>query len=697
MANQAGEWDEDTSTPKRKKEAQRWVLREWIAIGIEKNNSLEGAGSITFKLRKPPMFKEIPILSIAPWELDESEQWTLMQILLNTLRERGIVSFDGFGIEHDDDIFKPRNQAYYFRRADSGKYIISWEPAKNYKNKRLHFLRKLLLEKGFSEKDATKEALQALKKIGDCIFDENGPLNRLFESGLQSRQETNLFRLKPQWWEVSLAIEQEIFKCGICGTVSSESLYGLCPMSGCSGKMAAYNLEDRNNNHVYSIAMNMNPIPLSISEHTAQLSKENAATVQEEFIKGKKNILSCTTTFELGVDVGDLQFAFLRNMPPNPGNYVQRAGRAGRRADNAAIIVCYAQRRTHDYAYFDNWEKMVNGNVRPPTVQINNPKIIRRHIHAEALAAFYKEYPTDFEDKLGSLFNPDEDKTEKLKKLLSGHPDALKEKIQRIVPPDLHEGIGVEDWKWLDNKSENEEITRETFFARLEHAREDVQNDWELLKKARDTAFNDHKGYEGEKYKKQLDTLRTRSLLGKLGTYGLMPKYGFPTEVVELKMRSSSKESSGIELERDMKLALSEFAPGNQVVANGKLWTSQGIVLPMGERRLHEFRFWHCSDCNFFKAEKYVATENKSDAVILCHCSPPQEQSPARYIYPEFGFTTATESGKQIGDDRPPFRSYSNTFFHDEGDNPEFLPIPTFKKVRFNKSSHGWIHVINKG
>ena len=70
--------------------------------------------------------------------------------------------------------------------------------------------------------------------------------------------------------------------------------------------------------------------PLRIKEHTAQLSKDQQKNYQQAFIDKKINALSCSTTFEMGVDLGDLETVYLRDVPPSPANYVQRAGRAGR-------------------------------------------------------------------------------------------------------------------------------------------------------------------------------------------------------------------------------------------------------------------------------------------------------------------------------------------------------------------------------
>ena len=89
-------------------------------------------------------------------------------------------------------------------------------------------------------------------------------------------------------------------------------------------------------------------------EHTAQLMSDEAADVQQEFVRGEVNALSCSTTFELGVDVGELQSVVMRNMPPTTANYVQRAGRAGRRTESAALVLTYAQRRSHDLSRFQD-------------------------------------------------------------------------------------------------------------------------------------------------------------------------------------------------------------------------------------------------------------------------------------------------------------------------------------------------------
>ncbi len=698
MADKAGEWDEESSSTSRKKDAGRWILREWIAT--DRRLALEGAGCVVFSLRKPNLFSTIPILSDTPWNLNQEEQWVLVQVLLDTIRYQGIVSFDDDdgvfnGIGHDDAIFTPRNVACYLRGANSNssKRIYAWEPARNHSNKRLDYLCRVLRKRGVAKDQAREYAFSALKEIWGAINHPNGPLGKLFERVTHSN-ESNLLRLKPNWWQARLADDKAIYRCDICGTVTAFALNEVCPMSGCAGNVKPHPVELRRGNHYYNLFTSMVPIPLKVSEHTAQLTKEKAFKAQQDFISSEVNMLSCTTTFEMGVDVGDLQAVFMRNMPPSPGNYVQRAGRAGRRADNAAIIVSFAQRRTHDFAYFENWRRMVQGAVRPPTIHLDNIKIIRRHIHAEAMAEFFKQNPEIFSDKLESLFDPSSSRSDELKGYLAKRPEHLKARLKRIIPSSLHTTLGIDNWEWLDGQGMNEEDKRECFIERLSNAARDVHGDWKALQHAEETASQQKKHKSADFFSRQLTTLKKRSLLGKLGTYGLMPKYGFPTEVVELKIRSSGKESGEVELQRDMKLALSEYAPGNQVIASGKVWTSQAVVLPGSNRKLHEFHYWHCDACRFFSAKNIVSTGVQSAPSESCYCGNSIEAK--IYIYPEFGFSTAASNGSgNVGDERPSMKSYSEIFFHDDAAESAFIPIAGFPKISYREASQGWIHVIN--
>lgn len=76
-----------------------------------------------------------------------------------------------------------------------------------------------------------------------------------------------------------------------------------------------------------------------MEEHTAQLRADQAERFQEAFRRGEIHVLSSSTTFEVGVDLGDLNTVFLRNVPPEPFNYAQRVGRAGRRVGSVGSAI----------------------------------------------------------------------------------------------------------------------------------------------------------------------------------------------------------------------------------------------------------------------------------------------------------------------------------------------------------------------
>ncbi|GAI85929.1 unnamed protein product, partial [marine sediment metagenome] len=133
------------------------------------------------------------------------------------------------------------------------------------------------------------------------------------------------------------------------------------------------------------------PSVLRVEEHTAQIDKEKAREFQREFKAGKIHVLSSSTTFELGVDLGDLDIIFLRNVPPEAFNYAQRVGRAGRRSGFPGFAITFCRRNPHDlYHYAKPDERILKGTVRPPVISLRNEKIITRHIAATALSYFFR-------------------------------------------------------------------------------------------------------------------------------------------------------------------------------------------------------------------------------------------------------------------------------------------------------------------
>lgn len=152
------------------------------------------------------------------------------------------------------------------------------------------------------------------------------------------------------------------------------------------------------------------PVSILAAEHTAQLSSAQAnevfsKTEEHELLFQDVNlgpddhgrdrpaidVLSCTTTMEVGIDIGSLSGVALRNMPPARANYQQRAGRAGRRGNAVATVVAFGSADSHDEHYFTYPDEMIRGNVADPTLAMDNYEIIRRHVTAYLLQRYHQD------------------------------------------------------------------------------------------------------------------------------------------------------------------------------------------------------------------------------------------------------------------------------------------------------------------
>lgn len=679
-----GVLDENTDAYARKIETLKWLTRELTDAGHMQG--LEGLGMLRFQLVRPRGLSAPPPLLAPPWNLTEDEAWELVEQLLDTARRRGGVRFPD-GVEPTDDFFAPRNRPYFLsRQLSEGRTsrpygLQGWLPRRG-ANTRTELLEKLLRRTAPDLNDGARrtEAIRVLDGVWQWLtgkswenawYKENKP-----DDGI-------VYQLKAGSWAWSAVGDDEtVWRCGRCRHIAPRSLRGLCPVYGCDGEVEPVSVAELQgaNQHYRYLYRHLSPAFMNVEEHTAQWNSDAAAEIQKGFIDGKVNILSCSTTFELGVDVGALNAVLMRNVPPTTANYVQRAGRAGRRSHTAAFALTFAQRRSHDLAYYKDPARMVGGQVRPPVIAIQNPEIVRRHMASVLIAAFLRRCADDLDrfatrDKLrvGSFFMPDDDLPtgpELLAQYVTERPEAVRDALLRIVPPPLHAELRLDDWGWLDR------VTNPDGTGAMDVAAAMIREDIELFHKLAEEAagtLNQKELGRARYFLAVENTIRRRDLLNEFSRQGVLPKYGFPVDVVPMVTEHIQIENAAkIELQRDLRLAISEFAPGSQIVAAKTVWTGGGLQ-KQPNRELVLVSFAICESCGRFNRKTGEET-----AGLCAGCGRPLRSESGRsgiLVKPEFGFVAAPpDKSVRPGETRPP-RSYTSQVYFDSRRKPDHLSL----------------------
>lgn len=645
-ARAAGHFPSAMGAIEIKQEIHQWVMGELITL--ETRQSLEGLGLMAVGLRRD---SRVPLRGFTSLGLTEDEAWSMLNVLSKTARMQGAMS-PLERVDIKDERFAPRNTTVRMRStgSDAKKQVISWNPSgrPGTSNSRIVFLNKVLSKLGSSTSAAA---------ILDGCW-------KLFESSEYLTVQSDR-TLGPvfQFDHTRLALREgrssSWFMCDTCRVLTADSVLGICPNARCVGVLEPFVVPEvvDDTNHYRVIYQSMNSAPLSAQEHTAQWDAKEAAKIQRQFIDGKVNVLSCSTTFELGVDVGDLQSVVMRNMPPKTANYVQRAGRAGRRAASAALVVTYANRTAHDLAKYQDPASMIAGQMRIPWVPVDNARIARRHAHSIALAAYFRyraERDGETWRQAGPFFSPptagQESPASRVRRFLDPVPAHVDAALRTALPPEVQSEIGVHDGSWVH-----------VLIDLLDGVQKEVEADVKIYNEQIEEAARERKFSLGKKLTDTLRTIESRELLGFLANKNILPKYGFPVDTVELRtLHATDSIGRQLELGRDLGLAIYEYAPGNQVVAGGKVWTSRGLRRVPG-RELVPLQYRVCEACKRFESGHVL------DASTACPTCSSAFKPIRRLVRPEFGFIADREV-KDVGTAPPERRWHGDSYVEDAGE-----------------------------
>jgi hypothetical protein len=619
-----------------------WVMAEVLAT--DDRQSLEGLGLISVALYRDPRWRApSPLLQLG---LTEDEAWAFLQELVRTLRQQGAVTMPE-DVPPNDEIFVPRLGPIRARLSgpEAIRKVLSWLPGRG-TNRRVDYTRRVLAALG---RETDEEAI--LKGVWGFLTRTETPVDWLTsatESGLGQVYQIDHECLRLSW----VNPEAPVYQCAICRRVTPFSVRGVCPALGCEGSLEEFvPPAEQDRDHYRTIYRSMNAVPMVAKEHTAQWVNTEAAAIQHQFVRGEINALSCSTTFELGVDVGELQAVMLRNMPPSTANYLQRAGRAGRRSGAAALVVTYAMRRSHDLTRFNEPEVMIAGQVRAPYVPLNNARIDRRHAQSVAMAAFFRWLfeSTGRIDRRAGEFFLHQDGNEPSVSLVSGFltpvPPEITEALVRILTSDVAAELDLESGDWA-----------QLLIDHLERVRKELDDQVNIMRELELRASTEGKHALAQRYQRVGKTLRERDLLGFLANRNILPKYGFPVDSVELRTNFGTGKSKGglLDLSRDLSQAIYEYAPDAEIVAGGNLWVSRGIYRLPG-RDLLEYYYHVCKRCGGFRYG-IESADNKCQ-----YCGEVAQTAVRRLTIPEFGFVAAPEPTKP--GPRPPRRTWSGDVY----------------------------------
>ena len=644
------------------------ILKE--ALTDEKRLSLSGVGLVKWFVKIPDNFSVPDVMRSPPWNFANDEARRLIGYLLDQLRPRGAMNLPAGTDEipgWNDVSFWPQ-RAYCIGSPGKRPNVSQWDNSQSAPVR--HFLPRLLPNAALSE-DQKQSAATALM---ECIWKA---LRSYTNDPLLSRGEVNgTFRLDPRWLRIKPAGPDEIWECDTCATLTGHNIRNVCPRNRCPGILSPVNRLHLEENHYRILYENADlPPTLKSEEHTAQIDRDKAWQLQEAFKNGGIHLLSSSTTFEVGVDLGDLEAVFLRNVPPESFNYTQRVGRAGRR-DTPGLALTYCRRNPHDLYHYENpIERMVNGTVNPPRLRMTNEKIILRHMVAAALSAFFRDNQKRFKSVENFIVDWSSPRAASDLSIFCGSNSDLKESLRQIVPVDAHSSTGLRNDIWIDKIA-----GPQSRFTKMEA---EVCSDYIVMDDAKRRLIREEpKGWTGKvgQLVRRMETIAGEKTLNFLSRKAVIPKYGFPVDVVELDTQSRDSNPTGVTLQRDLSQAIAEYAPGGKVVANKLEWESCGVKAVTD--KAYPIRYYQCDDARNFKQW------NEGDSSV--------PRGSRKYLVPEFGFVTPLFKKPTEPRGRAQRLYTTRPFFHGFGADAQ-PETNTIHGVRVTKALPGTLVILCEG
>ncbi|MBD2317383.1 DEAD/DEAH box helicase [Phormidium tenue] len=416
-------------------------------------------------------------------------------------------------------------------------------------------------------KDARAKLRKYIDKCADVCGISPQKLKESLWSAICSEGKHYYLKLDPRHLSVRVAIQDDpVWQCEICQCPHLHISGGVCTncladLPSTSNKTCA-DLYERN--YYATEAVNKRqPIRLHCEELTGQTDDQaerqrhfrnivvDVDTQSRNFIPQVDTIdlLSVTTTMEVGIDIGSLMAVVMANMPPMRFNYQQRAGRAGRRGQPFAISLTLCRGRSHDEFYYRHPEKITGDPPPVPFLSMSQVEIIQRLLAKECLRRAFIAADVRWWDS--------------------------------PKPPDSHGEFGtVKDWHEQDNRRQKVQEWLETSLEVTAIANA-------LLIGVQNVDIAQLENYiRQDLFKKVTECINNLELTGdgvaeRLAEGGVLPMYGMPSRVRDLYHHDPSRKQKVATIDRDLDLAITEFSPSAEKTKDKRIYTSIGFTAPL--------------------------------------------------------------------------------------------------------------------
>jgi hypothetical protein len=566
-----------------------------------------------------------------PSELEKEieELWPeLICAILDEMRGMGAITL-GRGSNDDYEFeFAPRIGGYLTEQTRIDN-LLPIQSARH--SSKLHlFFTSLFRKLGASPQELDQRATELLNAIflQLCEKGKRDDIHWLEWAERQSDTGSNVPAVRLKFDQLGLQKPAQLFRCEITGTIWPRSIKGTYIGNPKAQLHPVTEAELDKDPRYGRIRIEFKDAPLFkiglwTEEHSAQLDPKENLRIQNLFKDGVRNVLSSTTTLELGIDIGGLNGVLMSNIPPGKANYLQRAGRAGRRADGSALVLGYARANPYERDVFQDFRNYLEAPLPQPTVFLEREELVWRHIHASLLGHFFSEVRSSASvagamhafGRMGTFcglpeipFWKSNSPKPTLTAVPSSHLHDLPDFAGNQQPLSTH---FLEFLEQLEDKhSEFQDLLVDLTSANSSITQK-LQDEWKISCKKIFKEFDESLGEWKNNYQQLVKrwealpqndpTSRSRAaataiyhqahavyfltVIESLGDALVIPRYGFPIGLSQLRVSAPdarnpqrARTEDQYRLQRSSMLAIREYVPGSKIIAGGKLITSRGIL-----------------------------------------------------------------------------------------------------------------------